>query len=90
MKSIIQHEKKCYECGRSTSLQLHHCIHGTANRKHADYYGLTVYLCYEHHRELHDRNNEMDRRYMQLAQNCYEATHGNRNDFIKVFGKSYL
>lgn len=90
MKSIIQHEKKCYECGRTTNLHLHHCIHGNANRKHADRFGLTCYLCQMHHTELHDRNNEMDRRYMRLAQTSFESVHGNRNDFIKIFGKSYL
>lgn len=90
MQSIIQDTKECAECGKWGGLELHHCIHGTANRKPADRYGLTVYLCREHHRELHDRNNELDRKFQRLAQEAFEEKIGDRNDFLRIFGKSYL
>ena len=51
MKSIIQKEKECYLCGSTLNLEKHHCIHGTAGRKLADKYGLTVWLCAYHHRD---------------------------------------
>jgi glutamyl/glutaminyl-tRNA synthetase len=39
MKSVIQFEKECYICGRTTNLHVHHLLHGTANRKLSDKYG---------------------------------------------------
>lgn len=49
MNSIIQTEKVCYVC-RSPYVECHHIFKGTANRKLSDKYGLTVWLCPEHHR----------------------------------------
>jgi hypothetical protein len=49
-------------------------------------------LCQEHHtgsRGVHF-NKEMDLHFKQEAQKHFEANHGSRKDFIKVFGKSYL
>ena len=49
MESIIQKEKVCYVC-RSPYVEKHHIFKGTANRKLSEKYGLTVWLCPEHHR----------------------------------------
>ena len=54
MRSIMWQKNECYICGRTTDLQLHHCLHGTANRKLADEDGLTVPLCVKCHTDLHD------------------------------------
>ena len=48
MESIIQKKKRCYVC-RSPYVEQHHVFYGTANRKLSDKYGLTVWLCHEHH-----------------------------------------
>ena len=48
MKSIIDQTKRCYVCGRTDTLHLHHILFGK-NRNNADKDGLTVYLCWEHH-----------------------------------------
>ena len=46
MKSIIVDDlKKCYVCGATRGIEVHHCIHGTAGRKLATKYHLVVGLC---------------------------------------------
>lgn len=50
MKSIIQKNNECYNCGCSGILEEHHIIYGTANRRNSEQYGLKVNLCYNCHR----------------------------------------
>lgn len=88
MKSIIQDTKECYLCGRSDSLESHHAIHGTANRKLADQDGLTVWLCIDCHTNLHQRGWH-DKELKQVAQTAWERAYGAREEFIKRYGKSY-
>ena len=49
-------------------MEVHHMIHGTANRKKADENGLTVHLCTRCHRLLHDKgvNDRELQKYAQL------------------------
>ena len=91
LKSIISNEKRCYECGRFTNLQIHHCLHGTANRKLADEDGLTVYLCYKCHKVLHEKSKEMDLKYMRLAERAFLDFYNKTiEEFIERYGKNYL
>lgn len=92
MESIIQKEKQCLVCGTTYNLHSHHCIYGTANRKQSEKYGLKVWLCQEHHtgNEGVHFNKEFDTYLKKLAQVHFEKTHGNREDFRRIFGKSYL
>ena len=89
MKSIIQDEKKCMVCG-SPYVELHHIIHGTANRKLSDKYGLTCWLCREHHTGntgVHfDKNFDLELK--KYAQHRFNEEY--EEDFRTVFGKSYL
>lgn len=78
---------RCYLCGRYGQMHLHHCLHGI-HRKNADKYGLTVHLCPECHRELHDHGKD-DLYLEQTAQRAFERLYG-REEFLKVFGKSWL
>ena len=87
MKSIMQEEKECWFCHTTRNLELHHCIHGTANRKLADKYGLTVYLCHGHHEMVH-RIADADLILKTRAQIAFEAHH--RGDFKAIFGRNYL
>lgn len=89
-KSNLQHYKSCYLCGSARNLESHHCLHGTANRKKADLYGLTVWLCHDCHMRLHDRDTAADRHLQQVAQKYFEDNIGTREDFRREFGKSYL
>lgn len=93
MKSIIQSEKKCFICETTMSLEEHHCIYGTSNRKQSEKYGLKVWLCNYHHTgskaSVHF-NKELDMHLKKLAQKKFEQVHGNRRDFMNAFGKNYL
>jgi hypothetical protein len=92
MKSILQDEKECYECGATRNLQLHHCFFG-ANRKISEKHGFTVWLCGYHHNQsndgVHCGNHDLDLRLKQDCQRKYEETH-TRNEFRALIGKSYL
>ena len=92
MKSIIQSEKECFVCGTTYNLHDHHIIYGTSNRKQSEKYGLKVWLCMEHHTGSSGAhfNRPLDMYLKKIAQEKFEALHGPRNEFIKVFGKSYL
>ena len=93
MKSIIKDIEEWYICHTTNDLHLHHCIHGTANRKLSDKYGLTIYLCAFHHDMggkncVHD-NAKLDYIIKQKAQQCFEEFYPDK-DFIKIFGRSYI
>ena len=90
MKSIIQTEKECYICQSRQNLESHHCIHGTANRKLSERFGLKLWLCKSHHMEVHDKSNELDTYLKQVAQRKFEEVHGSRDAFMQIFGKNYI
>ena len=73
MKTIIESDRddRCFLCGRGGRMEVHHMIHGTAGRKMADANGLTVHLCMNCHRQLHDKGTG-DRELQRLAQETWE------------------
>lgn len=92
MKSIIQTNKeKCFLCGGRASEE-HHCIHGTANRKLSEKYGLKVYLCTDCHRTgkyaVHNYK-ETDIKLKIIVQRRFEEEYP-RLSFLKIFGKNYI
>ena len=92
MKSIIQHEKECYVCGKTTDLHDHHIFFGTSNRKQSEKHGMKVWLCQEHHtgnNGVHF-NKDLDMTLKRTAQVHFETHIGNREQFREIFGKSYL
>lgn len=84
---MISNKLECYLCGRVGTLERHHCLHGS-RRKMADNYDLTVYLCPECHRRLHDKG-EADLYLEQIAQRHFEAEYGHKK-FMNTFGKNYM
>ena len=78
---------RCYLCQRYGKMQIHHCLHGP-RRQAADAYGLTVHLCPICHTLLHDHGYN-DLFLEQTAQLTFEREYG-REDWMKIFGKSYL
>lgn len=88
MKSIMQREVECYFCGRTDSLERHHALHGTANRRLAEQDGLTVYLCADCHRALHDKGIG-DKSLQKAAESIWIRAYGTREEFIQRYGKSY-
>ena len=89
MESILQKERKCFICGKVGELDTHHCCSGTSNRKNSDEDGLTVYLCRTCHIKAHD-NHEIGFQLKQFAQRRWEEEYGDRQDFIRRYGKSWL
>lgn len=87
-KSIIQQSDGCYLCGRNGPLERHHVIHGSGRRKLADEDGLTVYLCPECHRNLHDYGWN-DRDLQRIGQAAWSRVYGGKEDFLKRYGRSY-
>lgn len=93
-KSIISNEKRCFVCGVTHNLHLHHILFGK-NRKNADKDGLVVYLCYEHHEGttgVHGRlGNELDTKLKRLAENTWlEYYDKTIDDFVSRYGRNYL
>lgn len=92
-KSIVQdlEERKCYVCGCVNNLELHHCMHGTANRTLATKYQLLVWLCRDHHTGRIGVHSDiiLDERIKRDAQKAFEAIHGH-SMWMKVFQKNYL
>lgn len=93
MKTIIQHEKQCLVCG-SWNIEDHHIFFGVSKRPLSEKYGLKVWLCPTHHRGtqgVHGRDgHKLDMELKQLGQKSFEYHYGDRDEFIKLFGKSYL
>lgn len=90
MKSIISNDKRCFLCGKTENLEQHHCIFGTANRSKADKDGLWVWLDHNCHQVVHTFNVKDKKLLQGLAQSQWEYKYGNREEFIKRYGKSYL
>ena len=82
--------KNCFICGAPYP-EIHHIYFGTANRKQSDKYGFIVPLCYDHHRGpngVHN-NRALDLYLKRLYQKAFEQEHS-REEFRRIFGKSYL
>ena len=96
-KSIMATDKhRCYladeHCGGG--IELHHVYGGTGRRKISDKYGLTVYLCHNHHNEppygVHF-NREAREALQAECQIRAMYKHGwTVDDFRQKIGKSYI
>ena len=92
MKSIISNDRECIVCGTTLGLHKHH-IYGGARRNLSETYGCWVYLCGVHHNLGNEGvhfNKEMDLKLKKVCEEVWEQTYGDRDAFIKVFGRSYL
>lgn len=89
---MSDNEEQCFICKRYSITEEHHCLSGTSNRSLSEKYGLKVHLCPICHRIVHD--NKESREYelflKREAQKKFEEVYGNRKDFIRIFGKSWL
>lgn len=91
--SIVQdlRVERCYVCGCARELELHHIMHGTANRRLSTRYGLTCWLCQTHHTGRYGVHNnaELNHKLQEVAQTAFEKTHSHA-EWMKIFGKNYL
>lgn len=89
MKSIIpQDPQVCYLCGRRNATDVHHVYPG-ANRQVSDQYGLTVRLCRDCHRDLHDKGINMAGLQSWVQRIAMEHYGWNLDEWITRFGKDY-
>jgi len=82
--------RKCYLCGSFRNIEKHHVFSGPY-RKASEKHGMTVDLCASCHRGpqgVH-QNAEANKRLKAGFQGKFEETHS-REEFRRVFGKSYL
>lgn len=92
MRSILQKgEPCCYVCGSMRSLERHHVMSGTANRKLSEEHGLWVYLCRDHHTGSIGVHSDiiLNQRLKRDAQRAFERTHSH-DEWMKIFRKNYL
>lgn len=80
----------CYLCGKPRE-HLHEIIYGK-NRVNSIKYNFVLPLCANHHtgKDGIHFNKELDLYYKRLCQIYFENNIGNRTEFIKIFGRSYL
>ena len=92
--SIIPCNRKgvCYLCKRHTYTHEHHIFDG-ANRSRSEEYGLKVYLCVECHETGKEAVHTCarTRKYLErIGQQEFEQLVGNREEFMKIFGRNCL
>ena len=96
MKSIIQTDRNtCYLCGRNSSfepLDEHHVYGGLRIRDLSERYGLKVYLHHWtcHLNGVHKGGALADRLKADVQQKAMEHYGWSKDDFIGIFGKSYV
>ena len=92
MKSIIQDTKECFVTHDTNNLHKHHCF-GSWNRNNSEKYGLWVWLRADWHNlapyGVHT-NRALDLQLKIIAQTKWEEKFGTREEFRKIFGKSWL
>ncbi|WP_368234173.1 hypothetical protein [Anaerotruncus rubiinfantis] len=92
MNSIMQEEKECYITRSLNNLHKHHIYGGNGRRELSEKYGCWVWLRADWH-TMSDHgvhfNKELDQKLKRLCQERFEREHS-REEFIRIFGRSYL
>ena len=78
----------CCQCGCTYEMTKHEIFEGR-NRQNSMKYGFVLPLCLECHRQLQHQKSFSDK-WKRKAQTYYEENIGTREDFIKIFRRSYL
>ena len=81
---------RCYVCHRNTDTARHEIFYGTANRKNSKEFGTWVDICPVCHADVHANPSEgFDIMLKRSAQWAFEREH-TRDEFRKIFGRSWL
>lgn len=90
--SILMNMDHCLYCGKR-QVHIHEIFNG-ANRKLSIKYGLCVSLCPAHHNMSNDSVHLNREKELQLKkwgqEKCMEYYKMTKEEFIKIFGKSYI
>jgi len=92
-RSIISNERQCLICHTTIGLHKHHIYGGFGNRKLSERYGCWCYLCGRHHNLSNEGvhfNKKFDDSLKRYCQKRWEELNGTTEDFIRVFGRSWL
>ena len=84
-------DKYCVGCGVNYNLEIHH-VFGGANRNNSNEYNCTEWLCSNCHRGnngVHGINRYLDTKLKQEHQERLEKEM-TREEFLRIFGRSYL
>ena len=90
--------RRCFLCGRNGNgdpLEEHHIFEGDPNRSLSEKYGLKVLLCGNRCHRCGKESAHMNARTAQFLheygqKKWMEENNGTIDDFIEVFGRSYL
>ena len=91
-----RNDRECYLCGANGTMDyLHwHHVFGGPNRHYSEKYGLKVRLCgqkcHENGPNAVHRNKEVNLALKAAGQQAVEQTHGDREEFVRIFGRNYL
>ena len=93
-ESIISNERQCIVCGSTLDLHRHHIFEGFGRRQISEKHGCWCYLCSKHHNAsskygIHF-NKMLDLHVKQMCQKAWEEKHGSRDEFIRLFTRSYI
>ncbi len=91
---ITKYDKICVVCGRPKD-HIHHLVYGRGVRDLSDADGLTVPLCYDCHKKVHEFSGAWSKIAGQLAFELDQVSEGKskeqaRGEFKKRYGRSYL
>lgn len=92
LDSIIQREKRCFVTGSEVNLDSHHVFKGS-RRKHSEKHGLKIWLRHDVHMKMHDHSKPyetLENDLKAIAQQAFEDNGGTREEFMRIFGCSYL
>ena len=89
-KSIISTYNRCFLCGTSKHIEIHH-IYSNGRRKMSTKYGLVVPLCDKCHRGPHGVHNDHEKMLLlrKIGQQMF-IKHYPNEDFVAIFHKNYL
>ena len=90
---VFSMTNKCAICGSSEKVATHEIFFGTANRKKSIEDGMVVNLCGKHHNLSSEGvhfDKDLDLQLKRKAQKKWEEVYGNRELFIKRYGRNYL
>lgn len=94
LKSVLTDDMQRCILTNSTQIHIHHIFRGS-RRKLSEKYGYIVPIRYDLHEfgkdSIHENPNKgIDLMLKQRAQRHFEEYHGTRQEFIEIFGNSWL
>ena len=97
---MLNNDKRCFVCGTTNDLHVHHIFEGAANRKKSEEDDMKIYLCGYHHNMSNagiHYNKELELKVKKLAQQVWMKQfvpnlplEDQIEAFIKRYGRNYL